>query len=172
MEDIIGAINTIIKEHRVLTSNALDLDKIANDTEAMGVLEKGKDTFMPGRFDENRSLQKLEQMHAKFEAGLKSHFDFEETRLTAALKDSGKVEAVKALDGLLLEHKFLLERIEHQKKQIAELRSGKVSAGVWGAQGHDLRAFITQTNKMISAHALSEHNLLNKLLDKYSPADK
>jgi iron-sulfur cluster repair protein YtfE (RIC family) len=118
---------------------------------------------MPGRFEQEKGLQKLQESLEAIDRGLRAHFDREETGLMDVFEKHGNKELASALRSLLLEHEDLRNRLAHSKKHIAELVSGGLSRHLWEASAHDMRAHISHTRKLLEAHAEIEQELFHKL---------
>ena len=61
-EEVLALIEKVIEEHKQITQRGQTLERVANDVEAMAGLQKTKETFMPGRLDEKKGLQKLQEL--------------------------------------------------------------------------------------------------------------
>ena len=160
MEETVALLNKIIEEHKTIIQKVQTLEQVANDTEAIVGLEKAKEAFMPGRFEQKQGLQKLQGLLETIEKGLQAHFNQEETGLLAAFEKHGGRKLVSALHSLLLEHEDLKQRFAHSGNLVAELSSGGLSRNVWEASAHDMRAYVSHTRKLLEAHARSEQKLL------------
>ncbi|MFC2062861.1 hypothetical protein ACFLS8_02830 [Chloroflexota bacterium] len=171
MEEVLALIDKIIAEHKLIIEKAQSLEQIANDTEAMAALEKAKDTFIPGRFEQKEELQGFREILEAMDQGVKAHFKREETGLLAAFEKHGGKELLAALRALLLEHAELRERLAHSKKHVAELIDGGLSQHLWQASAHDMRAHISHTRKLLAGHAENEQKLLRKLRDRLARED-
>ena len=163
MEEVIVLIEKIIEEHKLITQRAQTLEQVADDVSALPGLDKAKEDFMPGRFDQRQGLQKLAESLEMIDKGLQAHFEREEKALLTAFEKHGGKMLVSALHSLLLEHEDLRGRFAHSKKHVTELTSGGLSRHVWEASAHDMRAHISHTRKLLEAHANSEHKLLMSL---------
>jgi iron-sulfur cluster repair protein YtfE (RIC family) len=163
MKEIATMIDNLIAEHRVIIKDARSLEQVANDASALVELEEAKDTFVPGRFDQKQSLQKLQESLAAIDQGLQEHFNREETALLSAFEKHGDTRLVTALNSLLLEHKDLRNRLTHAKEHIAELVSGGLGRHQWEASANDMRAHLSHTRKLLEAHAAIENELFVQL---------
>lgn len=163
MEEALALIDKIIEEHKTIIQRIQTLEQVANDAEAISGLEKAKDAFMPGRFEQKQGLQKLQEILEAIDHGIQAHFDREETGLLAAFEKYGDKELVSAWHSLLLEHEDLRNRLTHSKKHVAELTGGGLSRHLWEASAHGMRAHISHTRKLLEAHAEIEQELLQKL---------
>ena len=52
MEDIIAVIDKIIEDHKTIMQQVQAIEQVANDAEAIAGLDKAKEEFMPGRFEQ------------------------------------------------------------------------------------------------------------------------
>ena len=163
MEEALALIEKIIDEHKVILQGVQALEGAANDAEAIGSFEKAKDAFMPGRFDQQQGLQKLQELLETIDEGIEAHFNREETALLTAFEKHGDRNLVSALHSLLMEHEDLRHRFGHSRNHVAELTSGGLSRHVWESSAHDMRAHISHTRKLLEAHAATEQELFRKL---------
>ena len=166
MEDDATIIDRVIAEHKTITQRFHDLEKIANDAEAMAGFEEAKEAFMPGRLDRKQGLTELENTLKAVEDGLQKHFHFEETSLPSVVDRHGDEELKSSLRSIFLEHVDLRNRLAHSKKHAAELVSGDMARHRWEASANDMRAYISHTRKLLEVHAEIEQELLNNLQDK------
>jgi iron-sulfur cluster repair protein YtfE (RIC family) len=156
-------IDRLIDEHKVVIEDARALEKVANDASALVKLEEARDTFVPGRFDQQLSLQKLQESLEAIDKGLTRHFNREETGLLAAFEKHGDRKLVTTLNSLLLEHEDLRNRLAHAKEHVAELVSGGLARHRWEASANDMRAHLSHTRTLLEAHATIENELLMEL---------
>jgi len=163
MEEALVLIEKVIEEHKSIMQGVQTLEQAASDAEAIVDLEKAKEAFMPGRFEQEKGLRKLQESLETIDRGLRAHFDREETGLTDVFEKHGNKELASALRSLLLEHEDLRNRLAHSRKHIAELVSGGLSRHLWEASAHDMRAHISHTRKLLEAHAEIEQELFHKL---------
>ncbi|MFA5317055.1 MAG: hemerythrin domain-containing protein [Dehalococcoidales bacterium] len=163
MEKALAIIEQIIEEHKTFLKSFEAIERVANDNEALRGFERAQETFVPGRLDQKAVLNKLKEMVEMVSQGLGAHFEREETALLAAFKDSGDEELVAALNTLLLEHKDLRYRLDHTGEHITRLAGGELSRQHWEATAHDMRAHITQTRKLLAAHAGVEQEMMLNL---------
>lgn len=163
MKEVLAIIEKILEEHRVIIRGVQNLERVANDAEAMMGFEKAKDAFMPGRLEPQKGLQKLQERLETVDKGLRAHFKREETGLLSAFEKHGDKELASALQSLLLEHKDIRNRLGHSKRHVAELVSGNMARHLWEASAHDMRAHLSHTRKLLEAHASIEQELLQKL---------
>jgi iron-sulfur cluster repair protein YtfE (RIC family) len=170
MEEITALIDKIIDEHKVMIKEAQSIEQVANDASVLVALEEAKDNFVPGRFDQKQSLQKLQESLEKIDKGLQEHFNREETGLLAAFEKHGDRRLVTTLNSLLLEHTDLRNRLAHSKDHVAELVSGKLARHQWEASANDMRAHLSHTWKLLEAHAAIENELLMELRQHLSEA--
>lgn len=160
MSEITNLIDKIIDEHKVIAKNARSLEQVANDASALADLAEAKETFVPGRFDQKQSLQKLKESLDAIDKGLQEHFNREETSLLAAFEQHGDRKLVTTLKSLLLEHEDLRNRLAHSKEHVDELTSGELARHRWEASANDMRAHLSHTRKLLEAHAAIENELL------------
>ena len=172
MEETIALIDNIVEEHRIITGKVQNLEQVASDAETIRELEKAKEVFMPGRFDQESSLQKLQELLETISSGLEAHFNREETGLLIAFEKYGDKELASALHSLLSEHEDLRGRFAHLRKIMAELAGGELSRQVWEASAHDMRAYVSHTRKLIEVHAQTEQKLLQKLRSQLMRREK
>ncbi len=163
MEKALVLIEKVIEEHKSIMQGVQTLEQAASDAEAIVDLEKAKEAFMPGRFEQEKGLRKLQESLEAIDRGLRAHFDREETGLMDVFEKHGNKELASALRSLLLEHEDLRNRLAHSKKHVAELVSGGLSRHLWEASAHDMRAHISHTRKLLEAHAEIEQELFHKL---------
>ncbi|MFH1651657.1 MAG: hemerythrin domain-containing protein [Chloroflexota bacterium] len=163
MDDIINLIDQLIAEHRMFGRQAKELEKVANDVQAIAGLEKAQDAFMPGRLDQKKGLQQFWELLESYGEGINAHFDREETALLRAFEKQGDKELVSALNSLLAEHVDLRGRLEEMKKHTVELISGELGSHFWSAKAHDTRVYMGHTVRLINVHARSEYGLFTSL---------
>lgn len=163
MEDVVALINKLIEEHKYIRDEAQSLERMANDASMLTDLEDAKETFMPGRFDQKQSLQKMQELIATMSERLDGHFNREESSLLTAVDNHGERKLVTALNSLLLEHEDLRNRMAHAEAHIAELLSGGLARHQWEASAHDMRAHLSHTRKLLEAHATAENELFLEL---------
>lgn len=161
MEEVLALIEKIIAEHKLIRQRAENLEKAANDAEAIASMEKAKEVFQPGRFEQKEGLLKMKDLLAITDKGLEGHFNREETTLLAAFEQYGDKEFTSRLRSLLLEHADLRNRFAVSKKRVDELIGGGLSRHVWDASAHDMRAHMSHTRKLLEVHAQIEEELLN-----------
>jgi iron-sulfur cluster repair protein YtfE (RIC family) len=159
MEETVALIDTLIEEHKVILKDAQSLEQVANDASLLADLAEAKESFVPGRFDQNQSLQKLQESLEAIAHRLEAHFNREETILLAAFEKHGDRKLVTTLNSLLLEHEDLRNRLAHAKEHVAELVSGGLARHQWEASAHDTRAHLSHTRKLLEAHANIENEL-------------
>ncbi len=164
MEEIVALIDKIINEHKVIMEKVKSLEQVANDAIILVELKEAKEAFMPGRFDQKQSLQKLQESLETIDKGLRAHFNREETGLLAAFEKHGDRKLVTTLNSLLLEHEDLRNRLANSKEHVASLVSGGLGRHQWEARAHDMRAHLSHTRKLLEAHAVIENELLAGLL--------
>ena len=163
MEDDLAIIERIIAEHKVISKRLGNLERVANDAQAMMGFEQAKEVFMPGRLDQKQGLQELVNTLQMIEDGLHRHFHFEETSLPTVVGRYKDEEFNSSMRSILLEHIDLRNRLAHSKKHVAELTEGDMARHRWEASAHDMRAYISHTRKLLEAHAEIEQELLHRL---------
>jgi len=163
MKEVVAFIDQIISEHKVIKERMQSLELVANDASTLVDLKEAKEAFVPGRFDQKQSLQKLQELLETIDRGLQEHFDREETWLLAAFEKRGDRKLVTTLNSLLLEHKDLRNRLARSKDQVAELVSGGLARHQWEASANDMRTYLSHTRKLLEAHAATEKELLTEL---------
>lgn len=168
MEEIIALIDKIIAEHRTIFQRLQTLEQAANDAEAIVGLDKAKEAFVPGRFEQKQGLEKLQKLLETIDQGLRAHFDREEGALLSAVKKHADKRLASALHSLLLEHEDLRDRLTRSREYADELTSGGLSRHLWEASAHDMRAYINYTRKLFKAHAEMEQELLRTLRSEFS----
>jgi hypothetical protein len=168
MTDVIGIIDRVLAEHRVLLSDATQLVNITNDAGALMAISRSKEVFMPGRTDQVRGLAKFEELRKKVQEGLTAHFNLEETLLLDAVVDLGNNSFIETLKTLLSEHKDFKIQMHEIKAEVDELINGQLSRAMWETQAYDMRAHITAIQKQLEHHANNEKDLLYKLRKEVS----
>lgn len=163
MVETLALIDQILEEHKLIIKRVQNLEQAANDAEVLLGLERAKEQFMPGRFDQRQGLQNLQESLAIIDKELQAHFNREETALLTAFEKHGDKELASALYSLFLEHEDLRNRFAHSREHIAELIGGGLSRQLWEASAHDMRAYISHTRKLLGAHAENEQKLLQTL---------
>ena len=163
MKETVALIDRLIAEHKVISERVESLEQAANDISILVDLKEARETFVPGRFDQNQSLQKLQELLETIDQGLQAHFNREETTLLAAVEKHGERKIVTALNSLLLEHTDLRNRLAHSQEHIAELMSGELARHQWDASANDMRAHLSHTKKLLEAHAAMENELFVEL---------
>jgi iron-sulfur cluster repair protein YtfE (RIC family) len=163
MDETVAMVNKLIEEHKAIVKDAGSLEQVANDAALLEELREARDAFVPGRFDQKKSLQKLQELLEMIDRGLKEHFNREETGLLAAFEKHGDRKLVSTLKSLLLEHEDLRNRLSHAKEHVAELVSGGLARHLWEASANDMRAHLSHTRKLLEAHANVENELFVEL---------
>ena len=163
MADNAALIDRLLEEHKVIIRDVQSLQRAANDASLLIGLKEARETFVPGRFDQKHGLQKLQEMLAAIDKGLRAHFNREETLLLAEFEKHGDRKLVTTLNSLLLEHEDLRNRLDHAKVDIDELMNGKLARQRWEASANDMRAHLSHTRKLLEAHAAVESELLLEL---------
>ena len=163
MEETEALINRILEDHKVIKQGVRNLEEVANDIGAMAGLDDIKGDFVPGRFDQKQSLERLQDTLEKITRGLEAHFASEETGLLAAFEKHGDSEIAAGLRSLFLEHEDLRGRLTHAREHVTQLISGGLASHLWEASAHDMRAHLSHTRKLIEAHAEAEQELFHTL---------
>lgn len=163
MNETLKLIDQLIAEHKVMNERALNIEKAANDASLLSDLKEARETFVPGRFDQKQSLEKLQEMLVSIESWLDKHFNREETILLSAVEKHGERKLITTLNSLLREHTDLRKRMVHSKKHVAELTGGGLSRHRWDASANDMRAHLTHTRKVLENHASTENALFAEL---------
>jgi hypothetical protein len=168
MTDVIGIIDRVLAEHKVLLSDATQLVNITNDASALMAITRSKEVFMPGRTDQVQGLAKFDELSNKVQKGLTAHFDLEETLLLDAVIDLGNNRFIEILKTLLFEHKNFKIQMQQIKAEADELINGQLSRALWEPKAYELRAHITSIQKQLEHHANGEKDLLNNLRKELS----
>jgi hypothetical protein len=161
MADIIGIIDKIIEEHKVILTQAAQFEKITNDAGAMMAITKSKEVFMPGRLDQSQGLKNFEDLRNSIQEGLSAHFHREETSLLDAILDYGDKNIIAELKILLSEHWSFRTSLEELKAESNELINGQLSRAMWEPKAYGMRAHITELHTRLEQHAKNEQLLLN-----------
>ncbi len=172
MDETLTLINQILEEHKLIIKRVQNLEQAANDAEALLDLERAKEQFVPGRFDQRQTLQKLQEWLEAIDEGLQAHFNREETALLTAIEEQGDKELVSGWRSLLLEHEDLRNRFAHSREHVVALISGGLSRQLWEAGAHDIRAHISHTRKLLETHTRAEQGLFQKLRGKLMRREK
>ena len=172
MEDTIALIDRIMEEHKAITQNADNLEQLANDVEAAAKLEKAKEAFVPGRFNQQQGLQQMQESLEIIRKGIEAHFEREEMALLAAFEKHGDRRLVSALRSLVNEHEGLRNRFVQMKQHVVELTGGELASQLWGARAHDMRVYASHTLKLLGAHARNEHELLLEMSEQLKKGSK
>ena len=160
MNRTLALIEQVIEEHKTILQR---MDRVVNDAEALRSFEKAKEVFMPGRLEQKEGLDKLKELVNLADEGLQAHFSREETAMLAAFEEQGDRELTSAFNSLLLEHTDLRNRLTNTKDHLSQLIDGRLSRNQWETTGYDMRAYITNTRKLLAAHAGVEQELLMSL---------
>ncbi len=166
MNEALALIDKMIEEHKQIIGKFRSLEQVANDAQALFALDRAKEGFMPGRFDQRQGLLKLEESLEIIDQRVQAHFNREETGLLTVFEKHGDQMLVSALQSLLAEHAEIRKRLAHSKKHVAELMVGELSRHVWDASAHDVRAHISHTWRLFQSHAQSEQKLFQTLRDQ------
>jgi iron-sulfur cluster repair protein YtfE (RIC family) len=145
--DTLELIDQLIAEHKVISNKTQSLEDAANDAKLMSELTVARETFVPGRLDQAKRLQKLEEMLLAIDTSLENHFNREETVLLKAVEDRGDLKLIESLNALLFEHSDLRSRLDHAKMRVAELINGSLQSHIWNATANDIRAHLSHTRR-------------------------
>ncbi|MCJ7605028.1 MAG: hypothetical protein MUO19_03220 [Dehalococcoidales bacterium] len=163
MTDKISLIDQLIAEHKIIHQRTEDLENTANDANLLTDLKEAKETFVPGRLDQHKGLQKLESMLEDIAPWLDKHFKREETILLGAVEELGDRELISSLNSLLLEHADLRNRVAQSREHVTELKTGALARHRWDASANDMRGHLTHTRKLLEIHASMENDLFTEL---------
>ena len=166
MDRTLDLIGQVLEEHKLIIKNVRNLEQVTNDAAALLGLESAKEQFVPGRFDQGQTLQKLQEWLETIDKGIQAHFGREETALLAAFEEHGGKELASELHSLLREHENLRNRLARSREQVAELSSGGLSIQLWEASANDMRAYISHTRLFFEKHAGLERKLLQRVRSK------
>ncbi len=162
-ETAVKLIDQLIEEHKLIAEKTGGLEQAANDAVFLGELKEARESFVPGRLDQQESLQKLEGIVASIRPWLFKHFEREETVLLGMVEDLGEPRLLNSLNSLLLEHADLRSRMVQIGEHIDELKSGNLARYRWDASANDMRAHLTHTRNLLSAHNAMENDLFGEL---------
>jgi hypothetical protein len=164
MEEAVALIDQLIEEHKQILQKFQTLEQVVNDVGAIAQLDKTKEDFVPGKFnDPKQGLQNLQDSLESIDHGLQEHFNREEKQLSAVLKQHKSETLTSGLHLLLIEHKEIKGRIAESKKEVAELTEKSLSREVREGKAWGTRVFINHTRKLVEAHAQSEQELFHKI---------
>lgn len=163
MEDLVELIDGIIEEHEIKRERLEEIQGIANDLVIADGLEKARDIFVPGRPDQQKSLEKLWKHIMLIEEWLDRHFNHEESTLIESFKQHAKHSTFESLSSLFSEHKDLRSRISHTKRDIDELINRGLARHYWEASAYDMKVYLSHTIRLFFAHADREALLLMAL---------
>ena len=156
-------IDQLIAEHKIIDERAGNLEEAASDAALLGELSGARETFVPGRLDQQKGLDRLEEMLRTITPWLYKHFEREETILLGMVRDLDDGRLLSSLNSLLLEHADLRNRMAQIDEHIKELKSGGLGRHRWDASANDMRAHLTHTRKLLAAHAGMENDLFAEL---------
>ena len=163
MTTAVELIDQLIAEHKLIDERTENLEHTASDASLLKDLQDARETFIPGRLDQSKNLDKLRSMLDSISPWLNKHFEREETALLGMVEELGDRELITALNSLLLEHTDLRNRIFQLEDHITELKSGSLARHRWDASANDMRAHLTHTRKLLGAHAAMENDLFVEL---------
>ena len=172
MVDIIGLIDQLIAEHKILGEKGEALEQAVNDARLISDLSKARETFVPGRFDQAEKLKVLEAQIVSIETWLQKHFDREENILLKAVENFGDMALTDSLNELLFEHSELRYRISHSRMRIAELLGDTLHRQIWDAAAHDARSYLSHTRALLQTHAGMENKLFFEIRRKIKVTQK
>jgi iron-sulfur cluster repair protein YtfE (RIC family) len=170
MNDNLRTIDRLSAAHKEKAQKVETLEKAVNDATLISELDTAKDKFVPGRFDQGKSLQLFEDTLENIRDWMSRHFDEEESLLLKSVEQYGDRKLISALNSLLLEHAALRSRLVQAKEHVIELKSGSLSHHRWNASANDLRAHISHTRKLMEAHMLMENQLFSELRRHFKEA--
>jgi hypothetical protein len=161
MTDVIGIIDKIIEEHKILLNQATQFEKITNDAGAMIAMTKSKEVFMPGRLEQSQSLKKFEDLRNKIQEGLSAHFQREETSLLEAILEFGDKNIIITLKKLLSQHWAFRTSLKDLQYESNELINGQLSRALWEPKAYIMRSHIAEMHTRLEQHAKNEQQLFN-----------
>ncbi len=162
--EALALIEKIIEEHRIILGGIHELDVRANDVAAMKGLGQAQEDFTPGRLHHQReALQKWSETLASIDAGIRAHFNREETALVAAIAEYGDEDLASTLQHWLAEHAELRQRLDKMKADIDNLTVAESYHGVWQEKAWGIRLYMNHTGKTFDVHARGEQKMLVKL---------
>jgi iron-sulfur cluster repair protein YtfE (RIC family) len=164
--EALAIVNQILDEHKEIHANFESLGAVSGDIEAAARLhsDKTKDYFVPKSLDDQgRGLARWRQILESIDAGLKAHFNKEETALTEAFQREGTPELASALKQLLAEHDDINKHVAKLMKDAEDIAAGGLRIEVWEGTGWGMKTNIQRLQEQIAAHAESERLLLGKM---------
>lgn len=161
--EALAFIQRLIEEHRIYLGEYKKIEQIASDATGLQAFDVFKEAFMPGRQDVTQVLHKLSELVTSIANGLRAHYDKEEANLPGIVQRYGDEALGLTLRSILLEHRALRQRIAQAETLVADLTGGKLNRFIWEATGHDLRAHLTQSRKVLENHAEKEQVFLYEL---------
>lgn len=162
-ETAVELIDQLIEEHKIIAERAGGLEQAANDAVFLVELKEARESFVPGRLDQQQSLNKLESILDSIRPWLFKHFEREETILLGMVEELEEPRLLSSLNSLLLEHADLRNRMVQIGEHINELKSGNMARYRWDASANDMRAHLTHTRMLLSAHTGMENDLFAEL---------
>jgi hypothetical protein len=172
MLDVIGIIDRIFAEHKLLISDTSKLVNITNDAGALIAINRSNEAFMPGRTDQVQGLAKFEELRKKIQDGLNAHFNLEETLVLEAIVEHGNLTFIGPFKTLLSEHNLFRNQMDSIKSLSNELIAGQLSRAIWETQAYDMRIQTTNLQKQLEIHATNERILLVKLKEDLKKTPK
>jgi len=173
MTEAQAIVEQILDEHKQIHANFKSLGKVSGDIEAAARLQsdKTKDYFVPKSLDDQgRGLSHWKEMLEAIDAGLKAHFNKEETALTEAFRKEGTPELADALHQLLAEHAEINKHVAKLLKDADDIASGGAKIEVWEGSGWGMKVNIERLQAQIAAHAERERELLGRMKTHLSKA--
>jgi hypothetical protein len=172
MSDVVGIIDRIFAEHKLLISDTTKLVNITNDAGALLAINRSKEVFMPGRTDQVQGLAKFEELWKKIQGGLNAHFSLEESLLLNAIVEWGNLSFLDPFKILLSEHTIFRTQMNHIQSLSKELIDGQLSRATWEIKAHDMRVQTISLQKELEIHANKEKVLLSNLKEELERTSK
>ncbi len=163
MEMALAMIDKIIEEHEIIKQNIRNLERQANDIDAIGGLKKIQEASKSGKLDDKQGLQKLQGALQTIYQELQAHFNREEKGLIIAFEGYGNKKLTSTFTTLLIEHEDLRNWFARSRKCVSELIGDGISHQVWEAEVCDMQAHISRTRQLLEVHADMETELLQEL---------
>ncbi|MFC2007278.1 hemerythrin domain-containing protein [Chloroflexota bacterium] len=171
MDETIELIAQLIEEHKIINKTTQDLEREVNDVDIGDELDRAKEAFVPGRFQQKEGLLRLKELLEAADKRIETHFNREETSLLIAFERNAVGNLVSELRSLLSEHGVLREQMVHTKELVAELVGGELSHQSWEAKANDLRAYISRNHKLLLNHARKELEIFLKIKSQLEGTD-
>ncbi len=158
-EHAIELLDHFIYEHTSGNVRTAELEKVAEDTILVHGFNEAHDAFVPGRLDQARGLDKLQELMQTITEFLNNHFSMEETLLLEIVEGINDNELLNAYNNLTNEHEYLKTRVRRVNELAADLKTGKLTRQHWDSAANDLRAYLKHTRKLLMQHAAMETDL-------------